>query len=72
MTSDAAAPNMPGSFILLAATAFATLSLAVALPNPAQAAACRNGETKFQNGVQYTCFCTTKSDGETACMWRPD
>ena len=53
------------------ATLAAVLVVTAAMSAPAQAASCQQGQTKFQNGVQYTCFCTT-SGGQTSCVWRPD
>jgi hypothetical protein len=46
------------------------LGLSAALSAPALA--CTQGETKFQNGVQYTCMCNTLASGQTACVWRAD
>jgi hypothetical protein len=50
-----------------------TLVALIALASVSNAAmACREGETKFVNDVQYTCICNTLSTGNQACSWRAD
>jgi len=41
------------------------------LPGVAQASACKAGETRFRNGIFWTCVCTT-SGGQTSCGWTVD
>ncbi|MEJ8574028.1 hypothetical protein [Microbaculum marinum] len=54
---------------VLAALAMATV---VAAAVPAIAAVCPEGETKFRNGVFYTCTCYGGGDGGKTCFWKPD
>lgn len=43
----------------------------LALPGIAQASACKAGETRFKNGIFWTCVCAT-SGGQTSCGWKAD
>jgi len=50
-----------------------TLAALIATAGVSSAAAvCRDGETKFVKDVQYTCVCTTLSNGNKACLWQAD
>ncbi|WP_436639017.1 hypothetical protein [Microbaculum sp. FT89] len=54
--------------VLLTAVGFVAAFAAVATP----AMACPEGETRFRNGVQYTCTCYTGGNGKKTCLWQPD
>ena len=47
------------------------LAVSPALPGAAWASACKAGETRFKNGIFWTCVCAT-SGGATSCAWRAD
>lgn len=43
----------------------------LAQPGAASASVCKAGETRFQNGIFWTCVCAT-SGGRTSCAWKAD
>lgn len=58
---------------LLALATCLVITAWLALPGAVLAStpACKAGETRFQNGIFWTCVCAS-SGGRTSCGWRAD